>query len=75
MIVEYGICRIALPIFAVFAVQPWNSAEYPPEMMNSWSTAFLQTSALELFTYFDLYLLRQEFLFQSLVESVLQYLV
>ena len=37
-----GICRIAIPISAVFAVQPSNSAEYPPEILNSWSTAFLQ---------------------------------
>ena len=30
MIGDWGICRIAVPIFAVFAVQPWNSAEIPP---------------------------------------------
>ena len=36
-----------------------SSAECPPEIMISWSTAFLQMSALELCPYFDLHFLRQ----------------
>ena len=39
------ICRFAATICAVFAVQPWGSAEFPPVLTNSWSTAFSQTSA------------------------------
>ena len=47
-IVDQGISRIAIPIFAVFAVRPLNSAEFPPVLTNSQSTTFLQISALEL---------------------------
>ena len=30
MIVDWGICRIAIPIFAVFAVRPCSSVVIPP---------------------------------------------
>ena len=47
-IVDQGICRIAIPIFAVSAVRPCSSAAIPPVLLNSLSTALLQMSALEL---------------------------
>ena len=54
MMVVLGIYRIAVPISAVFAAQPWNSVEYPQEQRSSQSAAFLQMSALELcFLFFD----------------------
>ena len=52
-----GICRIAVPISAVFAVQPWNSAESPPGNNELMVDGFLQMSTLELCPYFHLHLL------------------
>ena len=70
MIVDLGICRIAAPIFAVFAVQTWNSAEIPPVLTHSWR-AFLQMSALELCLYFVCHLLREKPPTLRLVELIL----
>ena len=70
MTVESRICRIAAPIFAAFAAQPWNCAENPSVLTNSWSTAFSQTSALELCLYFARHILRKKSLFQLLVELI-----
>ena len=56
-------CRISFPIFAVFAVQPYNSAEISLVLLNSKSTALLQMSALELFLDVALHLLRKRSLF------------
>ena len=68
---DKAICRIAAPKFAVFAVQPQNSAEIPPVSTNSHSSAFLQMSALELCLYFICHLLRKESLSLLLVELIL----
>ena len=66
-----GICRIAAPISAVFAVQRQTSAEFPLVLTNSWSKAFSQTSALELCLYFARHLLRKRSLFLLLVELIM----
>ena len=44
---DFVVCRIAIPIFAVFAVRPCSSAVIPPVLKNSYSTAMSQMSALE----------------------------
>ena len=45
------------------------------EIMNLWSAAFLQMSALEWCPYLDLHLLRQEFLHQYALEAIQYHLV
>ena len=47
MMMDWGTCRIAVPIFAVLAVRPRSSAEYPLDFKNSQSTVLSQIPALE----------------------------
>ena len=58
-----------------FAITPQRSAETPPAFWNSQSTAFLQTSALEMCPYFARLLLRKRSLSLLLVELILSLLV
>ena len=73
MNVDEGICRIASPIFAIFAVQPQSSAA--AVLVNSWWTASLQISALKLCAYLARHLLRKRSLSPLVVQLTLSFFV
>ena len=75
---KYGICRIAVPISAVFDVQPKNFCGITTgnnELMNLRSKAFMQMSVLELCHLLDLHLLREQYVYQNALEPILYNLV
>ena len=65
-----GIYRTEAPIFAIFAVHPKNSVEFPLVRKNSWWTAFLQTSALVSCSQFVLHLSRHVSLYLTALAAL-----